>query len=90
MLAAKPDFYPLGFRLFKSSLLLNEVWSDTYGRGLLFEFKPIQPAEAPACLQCQARGSLVHILNCCPKAMGEGRGGADVIRDQAGQTPAHS
>ena len=30
-------------------------------------------AETPACPLCQRRGSLEHILSCCPKALGEGR-----------------
>ncbi|KAK0145691.1 hypothetical protein N1851_015413 [Merluccius polli] len=30
-------------------------------------------AESPACPLCQRRGSLEHILSCCPKALGEGR-----------------
>ncbi|RXN37590.1 reverse transcriptase [Labeo rohita] len=30
-------------------------------------------AEAPSCPLCPARGSLEHILSCCPKALGEGR-----------------
>ncbi len=29
--------------------------------------------DTPACLLCQKRGSLEHILSCCPKALGEGR-----------------
>lgn len=29
--------------------------------------------ETPACPLCQRRGSLKHILSCCPKALGEGR-----------------
>ncbi|CAJ1075238.1 LOW QUALITY PROTEIN: uncharacterized protein LOC109089580 [Xyrichtys novacula] len=29
--------------------------------------------EAPACQLCQRRGSLEHILSCCPKALGDGR-----------------
>ncbi|KAI4872262.1 hypothetical protein NFI96_007403 [Prochilodus magdalenae] len=29
-------------------------------------------AETPACPLCQRRGSLEHILSCCPKALGEG------------------
>ncbi|XP_049337547.1 uncharacterized protein LOC125802987 [Astyanax mexicanus] len=30
-------------------------------------------AETPACPLCLGRGSLEHILSCCPKALGEGR-----------------
>ncbi|RXN24140.1 reverse transcriptase [Labeo rohita] len=30
-------------------------------------------AEAPSCPLCPARGSLEHILSCCPKALGKGR-----------------
>ena len=30
-------------------------------------------AETPACPLCPARGSLEHILSCCPKALREGR-----------------
>ncbi|XP_061878077.1 uncharacterized protein LOC133630482 [Entelurus aequoreus] len=29
--------------------------------------------ETPACPLCQRRGTLEHILSCCPKALGEGR-----------------
>nr|XP_061785060.1 uncharacterized protein LOC133576095 [Nerophis lumbriciformis] len=29
--------------------------------------------ETPECPLCKARGSLEHILSCCPKALGEGR-----------------
>lgn len=29
--------------------------------------------DTPACLLCQKRGSLEHILSCCPKALGERR-----------------
>ena len=29
--------------------------------------------ETPACALCQRRGTLQHILSCCPKALGEGR-----------------
>ncbi|XP_035688709.1 LOW QUALITY PROTEIN: uncharacterized protein LOC118424272 [Branchiostoma floridae] len=30
-------------------------------------------AETPSCQLCQRRGTLEHILSCCPKALGEGR-----------------
>lgn len=30
-------------------------------------------SQSPACQLCQKRGSLEHILSCCPKALGEGR-----------------
>ncbi|XP_039504261.1 uncharacterized protein LOC120460516 [Pimephales promelas] len=29
--------------------------------------------DSPACQLCQKRGSLEHILSCCPKALGDGR-----------------
>ncbi|XP_038147774.1 uncharacterized protein LOC119787807 [Cyprinodon tularosa] len=29
--------------------------------------------ESPACQLCQRKGSLEHILSCCPKALGDGR-----------------
>ncbi|KAI2661305.1 Glutamyl-tRNA(Gln) amidotransferase subunit A [Labeo rohita] len=44
--------------------------------------------DTPACLLCQKRGSLEHILSCCPKALGERR--YRWRHDQAGEKPSGS
>ncbi|XP_056097411.1 uncharacterized protein LOC130076370 [Rhinichthys klamathensis goyatoka] len=55
---------------YRIKFLIQAVYDVLPSPSNLFSWGKV---ETPACPLCQRRGTLEHILSCCPKALGEGR-----------------